>query len=306
MADSNQAATVSIIGTGNMGSALAEAALAAGLTVTVWNRTASKCGPLVDKGARLAASPEEAARASKSTVVCVTDHQTFVSLIHSDAVAEALEDKYLLQLGVVTAEQSRQTGTWAETRNIGYLEGSILGLPHNVKEATATLICSGPESRYTEVTDLLSIFGSPQLVSEVVGNAYEFDKIYYSFAYATIQGFIQGAALAEASGFSIDAYSRIVQERVPVFVENLGNFGKRIADRNHDGNQASLDVWADAYASSLELCRSLGVDDTLPAAIMQNFEKARAHGYGDREITSIFEVLLPGGGSATETARDSQ
>ena len=293
MADTDQAATVSIIGTGNMGSALAEAALASGFNVTVWNRTTAKAEPLAERGARLADSPVEAARASEYNIVCATDHEAFVSLIHNDTMAEALAGKLLLQLGVVTAEQARQTGAWAEARNIGYLESSILGMPQNVREATATLVCSGPEPRFREVEDLLSVFGSPQLVSEVVGNAYEFDKVYYSFAYATIQGFIQGAAMAEASGFSVEAYSRIVQERVTVVADNLGSFGKRIASRNHEGDQASLDVWADAYAGSLELCRSLDVDDTLPSALVQNFAKAQTAGFGDKEITSIFEVLLP-------------
>ncbi len=38
--------------------------------------------------------------------------------------------------------------------------------------------------------------------------------------------------------------------------------------------QATIKVWADSYAKSLELCRTLGVDDTLPAALMHNFQKA--------------------------------
>ena len=42
-----------------------------------------------------------------------------------------------------------------------------------------------------------------------------------------------------------------------------------IADRNHDGNQAGLYVWADTFAKSLKLCRTLGVDDTLPTALMR-------------------------------------
>ena len=90
------------------------------------------------------------------------------------------------------------------------------------------------------------VTGSAQLVSETIGSAYNFDKVYYSFAYAVLQGFIQGAALAHASDFSIDAYTGIVLKRLPVVMENLRRIGDRIADRNHDGDQASIEVWADA------------------------------------------------------------
>ena len=46
MTGSNERKQVCVIGLGNMGSALAEALLAKDHSVTVWNRTASKCDPL--------------------------------------------------------------------------------------------------------------------------------------------------------------------------------------------------------------------------------------------------------------------
>jgi 3-hydroxyisobutyrate dehydrogenase-like beta-hydroxyacid dehydrogenase len=299
MSNTNNPGTVSVIGTGNMGSALAESLLSAGFAVTVWNRTVSKAQRLVKLGAILAGSPAEAARNSKNSIVCVTDHEAFVSVIHNDSVATALAGKHLIQLGVVTAEQARQTGAWAEVRNIAYLEGSILGLPNNVKNATATLVCSGPKALFDALQEPLSVFGNSQLVSEAIGDAYDFDKVYYSFAYAVLLGFMQGAALAQASGFSTAAYTSIVIERLPAVTENLKRFGELITDRNHEVDQAAITVWADAYTKSLELCRALKVDDTLPTALMQNFEKAISAGYGDSEISAIFEVLLPKTGSAS-------
>jgi hypothetical protein len=83
-----------------------------------------------------------------------------------------------------------------------------------------------------------------------------------------------GAAMAEASGFSIDAYTSFVIERFPVVTENCKKFGGLMNNRNHDGNQTPLKVWAEGYTKSLELCRALDVDDTLPTALMQNFDKA--------------------------------
>ena len=130
---------VAVIGLGNMGSALAEALLSAGYPVTVWNRTMSKSEPLVELGATAANNVAQAAQDAAITIICVAEHTVIVDLVQNDAVAKALEGKLLAQLGVVTADQARQTSRWAEERNIGYLEGSILGLPLNVKTATATL-----------------------------------------------------------------------------------------------------------------------------------------------------------------------
>ena len=108
MTDGGDTKTVAVLGLGNMGSALAEALLSAGFSVTVWNRTPSKSAPLVEQGARAAKSAAEAAQATNITIVCVTDHAATMSVIQNDAVVEALEGKLLAQLGVLTAEESRQ------------------------------------------------------------------------------------------------------------------------------------------------------------------------------------------------------
>lgn len=103
-----------------------------------------------------------------------------------------------------------------------------------------------------------------------------------------------GAALAEAllsAGFSV-----IVWNRTPDKLAALAERGAISARCAAEAVQATLEVWADTYAKSLSLCRTLGVDDTLPTALMNNFQKAIDHGFGDKEITAVFEVLLPRSG----------
>jgi 3-hydroxyisobutyrate dehydrogenase-like beta-hydroxyacid dehydrogenase len=293
MTNGDDTKTVAVLGLGNMGGALAEALLSAGFPVIVWNRTPTKSVPLVERGAKAAKSTAEAARASDLAIICVTDHTATLSVIQNDTFAEALEGKALAQLGVITAEESCQIANWAKAQNIDYLESSIMGLPDEVRNSMATLVCSGPKRIFDDNKDVLTVFGNAVHVSEAVGAAYEFDKTYYPFGYAMMQGFIQGAALAHASGFSIEAYTRVMTTRLSVFPERLERLGTVIADRNHDGDQAGLYVWADTFAKSLSLCRTLGVDDTLPTALMRNFEKAIESGYREKEISALFEVLLP-------------
>jgi 3-hydroxyisobutyrate dehydrogenase-like beta-hydroxyacid dehydrogenase len=118
---------VCVIGLGNMGSALAEALLANDQSVIVWNRTPSKCDALATAGAAVAESVADAAAAAKVTVICVTDHQAGMSLLQTDDVASSLRGKLLVQLSIVTGEESRELGRWAKENGITYLDGSILG-----------------------------------------------------------------------------------------------------------------------------------------------------------------------------------
>ena len=60
---------VAFVGLGIMGAAMARRLLGAGFALTVWNRNPARAAPLAAAGARVAASPAEAAR-SADVVIC--------------------------------------------------------------------------------------------------------------------------------------------------------------------------------------------------------------------------------------------
>jgi 3-hydroxyisobutyrate dehydrogenase-like beta-hydroxyacid dehydrogenase len=293
MSNGNRSKTVSVIGTGNMGSALAEALLTTGFAVTVWNRTVAKAELLVEKGAVLAGSPVEAALKSERTIVCVTDQDAYVSIIHNDSVATALEGKRLIQLGVVTAAETLETANWAHAHGIGYLEGSILGLPINVVAGEATIVCSGSREQYDQQKPMLETFGITHHLSSSIGAAYQFDKTLYPFGCGAYLGFIQGAAMAKASGYSIEVYTSILLEWMKPLAGKLENFGNLIRKEEFTAQQASLEVWVDVYEKSMSFCQSLEVDDTLLKAHVAMLRRAVTEGYGDEEIIAIYKTLLP-------------
>src|SRR3954463_13578398 len=61
------------VGIGLMGRPMTLRLLAANHEVTVWNRSPEKLAPVLEKGARAAASAAEVARAAEIVMMCVTD-----------------------------------------------------------------------------------------------------------------------------------------------------------------------------------------------------------------------------------------
>jgi 3-hydroxyisobutyrate dehydrogenase-like beta-hydroxyacid dehydrogenase len=293
MTNTDHPATVSVIGLGNMGSALAQALLAAGYAVTVWNRTSAKAAPVVEKGAALADSPVAAALESDTSIVCVSDHDAYVSTMHNDGVATALAGKRLVQLGVETEAEAREAASWAQAHGIGYLEGSILGLPVSVVRGEAVIVCSGPREQYDAQLPMLATFGRTHYLSDSIGAAYQFDKTTYPFGYGAYLGFIQGAAMAQAAGYSLEAYTNILVQWMQALPGKIENFGSLIRNEDYTARQGSLEIWADAYQKSLEFCQLLGVDDSLLKTQMAMFNKGIADGHGDEEIIAIYKSLLP-------------
>lgn len=286
---------VSVIGLGNMGSALARSLLASGHSVVAWNRTAAKCEALVTAGARVAPSVEEAAEAV--TIVCVTDHQATVSLLQSDEVAQALCGKLLIQLSTVTADESRALGRWAKERGIGYLDGTIFCYPASILAGQGTIIYSGPKALFDANKTLLTgMGGDPQFLSEKIGAAPTYDKALYSFHYGSLISFLHGAAMSHAADIPISAYleqalsmssSTTTKERMARMVEA----------RSYETEAATIKVEKAAYDHVLKLSEAFGIESELPRQIAEIMRRASRAGYDEQDLAAVFEVLLdPGKG----------
>jgi len=286
-------ARVSVIGLGNMGSALAQALLNAGRQVTVWNRTAAKCAPLCAKGAVPAPSVAGAAANADIAIVCVSNHAATKALLFNDEVERALRGKLLVQLSTVSGGESIETAGWANRIGASHLEGSIIGFPSDITGGTATIVYAGPRVLFDANLEVLAcLCRDSRHIGAAYGSAASLESAIYFFVYGVMISFIQGAAIAAARGIEVERYTGTVLSRLPNYPRRLGWLGDLIARRGHDEVQASLHIHAGAFAGSLAACREAGIDDTLPAALMHCMERAIAAGRGEQELTAIFEVLL--------------
>ena len=123
---------VSVIGLGDMGSALAHTLLGAGYSVTVWNRSASKAEPLVAAGAELAASAREAIDASPATITCITSHDRTIEI--------AIKVINAFAVSMVRAHLRQMTfGINQQTPTLGFYDGRRLGHLPSLVDASAAI-----------------------------------------------------------------------------------------------------------------------------------------------------------------------
>jgi 3-hydroxyisobutyrate dehydrogenase-like beta-hydroxyacid dehydrogenase len=106
-----------------------------------------------------AGSVAEAARATDVAIVCVTDHAATEEILHDTDVGGALDNKLLVQVSTMAAEESRELAHWAEAQGAAYLEGSILGLPKDVTGGSATIVYAGPRDVFDENKAMLHALG---------------------------------------------------------------------------------------------------------------------------------------------------
>jgi len=289
MTGSNDGAAVCLIGLGTMGCALAETLLAKGHRVMVWNRTATRCEPLVSLGAKVVGSLSQSVASAPVTILCVSDHQASALLLETDGLASALNGKLLVQLSTCTAAESKALASRAETLGASYLDGSIMGYPESVRHQACTILYSGPRQLFEAHKALLQdVGGAAQLVAETVGAAPTFDKAIYSYHYGSLLAFMHGAALCAAAGIPVETYSDEIASYGP---ETKIRFGRRMAKRSYSPPSCALEVEAAAYDHVVRLSKALGVDTELPETVARCFARGLDQGRGGEDTAVLFEVL---------------
>lgn len=289
--------TVSVIGLGLMGTALARAFLANHHYVTVWNRNASKGEPLAQAGAQVAQSVAAAVDASEVIVVCLLDYPTSNALLQMPEVTAKLRSKAVVQLATGTPPEAREGETWANEHRIDYLDGAIMSYPKGIGMPDCTILYSGPEKVFEAHKDLLlSLGGNTFWVGERISTACVLDSSLLSFYYGTAMGFLQGAALCEAEGVSLDDYLANALAILPVAGDTMQLSVGMIHKANYEGSEGALITHAAALAHISQLIHETGVDRALTDCLSAYFAKAVAAGHGQDELPAVFEGFRKQGG----------
>lgn len=199
--NTNPDKSVTVLGLGPMGRALAGAFLSAGVPTTVWNRTPGKDRELVDRGATSAPTAEEAVAASGLTVVCVVNHDASDAILRGGAVTAALEGRTVVSLTADTPDRARDTERWAAGHGVRYLDGAIMTPTTTIGTADAVVIYSGPTGLYQEHQPVLDALGGTQThLGEEIGRAAAYDIALLDIFWTAMAGYAHALAVAKAEG----------------------------------------------------------------------------------------------------------
>jgi len=288
-------ATVSVIGLGRMGSALARAFLKAGYTTHVWNRSPEKASALAGRGAVLAPSVAAAAAAADIVAVCVSTYADSDRLLRSPEVAAALRGKLIVQLSSGSPNQAREQAKWAASNGTAYLDGAIMATPDFIGEPGGTILYSGPRALFdANLPVFAALGGNPQFVGEDVGHASALDLSLLGQMWGALFGQFQAAAICEAEGIALDLFEEHRQAFLPVVEGAVFDLVARIRDRRFAADAqtlASLEVHYGAFGLLLQLCGERGLHDLIPRAQDSLFRKAIDAGHRQDDFAAIAQFM---------------
>jgi 3-hydroxyisobutyrate dehydrogenase-like beta-hydroxyacid dehydrogenase len=136
--------TIGFIGLGGMGLAMATNILKAGFGLRVYNRTAEKARPLLERGARLARSPAEAAEPGGIVVTMVSDdHAVEEVTLGANGLLGRLGDGVHLSMSTIAPRTARRLAGLHRDRGAAYVASPVFGKPAVAAEARLWIATSG-------------------------------------------------------------------------------------------------------------------------------------------------------------------
>ena len=135
----NKKPRVAFFGLGIMGIGMARRLLGAGYELTVYNRNASKAQPLAAEGAKIAASPRDAAKGAQVLIAMLADDDASraIWLGENGALASAEKGAIAMDCSTLTVDWVRQLAGEAADSNeaAAALKASLLFLGFDVASA---------------------------------------------------------------------------------------------------------------------------------------------------------------------------
>lgn len=289
--------SISVLGLGNMGTALASVFLAKGYPVTVWNRSIEKSQPLVEKGAKLAKSAADCVQSS--TIV-------LISLASDEAVREVLGRISTIP-GCTVINFTTSRPQWAieasdtvskKLRATGYLHGWINSVPSEVIDQKAIIRYSGSEALFSKHKHIFNILGKSLWVSDDHRKICMLENAALLMLAGTCVGFLQSLAMAGAAGVdTVDFTKQALLPLMPVFQDLLPEMARRDQEKFHSMSRDSISVstMLGLVSNGRETAEISGVSARLLEGLHSLLRDAVRSGKGlEEDISTLVQMVRRG------------
>ena len=205
--------TVSVLGTGIMGAAMARNLCRAGLTVRAWNRTREKAEPLAADGARVTDTAAEAVEGADVVLTMLYDGNTVLDVMREAAPA--------LRPGVVWAqcttagiELVADLAGLAREHGLVFYDAPVLGTRQPAEAGQLTVLAAGPEEGRETVTPVFDAVGIKTLWTgedAAAGSASRLKLVANSWVLAVTAATGEVLALSKALGVDPQNFFDLVE-----------------------------------------------------------------------------------------------
>ncbi|OAB46139.1 NAD(P)-dependent oxidoreductase [Paenibacillus glacialis] len=278
---------IGFIGLGTMGLPMATNLINKGFEVTVYNRTASKCQPLIDQGATIALTPREATNGTDVVITMVSNDDSIRSIYYGeDGILDAVRSRTtVIDCSTISPELVKQLTIEVNKRGAHFLDAPVTGSSPAAIDGTLVFMVGGSADIITNQSDVFDTLGK-----RVLHMGPNSSGAVAKLAHNTMVGInnlalVEGFSIASKSGIPADTFLELVQ---------LGSAGSKAADLKgrkiieHDfTNQFSLQLMLKDLKLASSLTDSIGVPTPMLNLAKSLFQTGQSEGFGEEDLSAV-------------------
>jgi 3-hydroxyisobutyrate dehydrogenase len=282
---------VTVLGTGIMGAGMARSLLAAGLKVTVWNRSADKAGPLAEAGAIVAGDVTSAVSGTEVIVTMLFDVEATAEVMEQ-ALPAARRGAVWVQCATIGLDGTARLAELAERHGIGLVDAPVLGTRKPAETGSLLVLAGAPEPLRSAVTPVLDAIGSRTVwVGDRPGDGQRLKLVANSWLLSLVGGLAQAIALTRGLGLDPQLFLDTISGGALDCVYAQFKGKKMIAeDFAPDFTLAGATKDSSLIAEAMRMVR---VDDRLMEALHREFQAAADAGHREEDMAVVIEAFLP-------------
>ncbi|MGW1175016.1 NAD(P)-dependent oxidoreductase [Kitasatospora sp. NPDC002543] len=277
--------SVTVIGLGPMGRAMAGAYLDAGYAVTVWNRTPGRAGELLARGAREAPSARAAVEANELVVLSLTDYDAVFEVL--EAVEPALEGKVIANLSSDTPARAREAARRLAEHGAAQLTGGVQVPPSGIGDPASSTFYSGPVELFQRHRAALEVLTGADYRGDDPGLAQLYYQIQMDLFWSSMVGYLHATAIAEANGITAEEFLPYLSSTAASMPGFQAFYAPRITGGDHRGDVDRLAMALAGIEHVRHTAEDSGVDGALPAVLAEAVRRGVEDGFGAASLTVL-------------------
>lgn len=292
---------VGFIGLGSMGAPMAGNLLAAGHTLTVYNRTPERAKELVAQGARLVASPARAATGAEALVTMLADDQAVTATVFDGRVIHALgRGAVHVSMSTISPALSRRLADAHTAAGQAYVAAPVFGRPDAAAAKRLWIVAAGTTDALAAARPILEALGQEVLVVGDDPAAANVVKIAGNFLLAAaIEAIGEAFALVRKHGIDPTRFLEIVNGKVlrsPIYE----SYGALIAAERYEPAGFKLKHGLKDVRLALEAGDEVAAPLPLASLMRDHYLSAVARGWEDIDWAALAKVSAVNAGLTTE------